>query len=485
MPSTKPAPPRPKSARPPKSGRGKAVPKAQDNAERRGLELFLRQRTGFHFALALYNDPLERAACVQELAASLAAEKIELRIIDLLQPSPARTLLEHVEAAARTTSPDQRLALVILNLESRVDYNPELHQPGSPGLEFLATANLHRELFEKSCPFPIVLWMTELLERALVKQAPDLWQWRSHVFDLRTRERPLETLTEPDGRRLKSDDDRLHPEIRLHRLEEELVAYRKSGSRVDEMRILNAIGLAHSDAGDAKLARNDFEEVLRIARELRNPQWEGNALGNLGGAYALLGDIQGSIKYHEQALELSRKIGDRDGESSDLGNLGVAYKNLGDLDKAIDLYNRQLVIAREIGHRQSEGSALGNLGNAYRIMGDPHKAINFYKQRLVMAREDGDRRAEGDALGGLGNVYITLGDLRESVRLYEQQLDFARETGDRRGEATALGNLGLAYSKLGDQLEAIARVEAAMAIFKAIEDPNAAIARGLLAEWRG
>ncbi|MDP1686252.1 hypothetical protein, partial [Hydrogenophaga sp.] len=104
--------------------------------------MFLRQRSGFHLALALYNDPLERAACLQDLKESLAAEKIELRVIDLLQPSAARTLLQHVEAAARPSQPDQRLAVGIINLESCVDYNPELHQPGSPGLEFLATANL-------------------------------------------------------------------------------------------------------------------------------------------------------------------------------------------------------------------------------------------------------------------------------------------------------------------------------------------------------
>ncbi len=485
MPSTKPAPPRPKPARPPKSGRGKAAPKSQDNAERRGLELFLRQRTGFHLALALYNDPLERAVCVQGLTEALAAEKIELRIIDLLQPSPARTLLEHVEAAARTISPDQRLALVILNLESRVDYNPELHQPGSPGLEFLATANLQRELFEKACPFPIVLWMTELLERALVKQAPDLWQWRSHVFDLRTREQPVETLTEPDGRRLRSDDERLHPEIRLQRLEEELVAYRKSGARTDEMKTLNAIGVARLDAGDARLARNDFEEVLRIACELGNRHWEVSALGNLGLTHADLGDARKAIEFYERALVSARETDFQRGEAAALGSLGNAHLDLGNTQKAIDFYEQRLAIASEIGDRRGEGNALGSLGNAYYVLGDAHKAIEFQEQALAIEREIGNRRGEGATLGNLGLVHAALGDAHKAIEFYEQNLVIAREVGDQRGEGTVLWNTSLAYDSLGHRPEAIARAEAALAIYEAIGDSYAAKVQEKLAEWRG
>ncbi|HRH95067.1 MAG TPA: tetratricopeptide repeat protein, partial [Prosthecobacter sp.] len=336
---------------------------------------------------------------MRELTEALAVEKIDLRVIDLFSPSFAHTLLDHVKAAVAPAQPDQRLALMIINLESRVEYNPELHQSGSPGLEFLATANLHRELFEAACPFPLVIWMTELLERAIVKQAPDLWQWRSHVFDLRTRERPVETFTAPDGRPLRSDDNRLHPDIRLQRLEDELAAYRKTGSRADEMRTLNAIGLARLDAGDAKLARHDFEEVLRIARELGNRRWEGAALGNLGNAYGGIGDAHKAIAYHEQALTVCREIGDKRWEGAAMGNIGNSHGDLGDARKAIEFYEKQLVITREIGDRLGEGNALSSLGLSHTDLGNAQKAIEFYEQGFEIHREIGSRLAEGQDLG--------------------------------------------------------------------------------------
>ena len=78
-----------------------------------------------------------------------------------------------------------------------------------------------------------------------------------------------------------------------------------------------------------------------------------------------------------------------------------------------------------------------------------------------------------------------MGDARKAIEFYEQQLIITREIGDRRGEGNALFNSALAHDSLGNRPEAIARAVAALAIYEAIEDPNAAKVRATLAEWRG
>ena len=45
-------------------------------AERRGMEIFLRQTTGFRLALALYNDPLARDEVVRSLREELAGQSV-------------------------------------------------------------------------------------------------------------------------------------------------------------------------------------------------------------------------------------------------------------------------------------------------------------------------------------------------------------------------------------------------------------------------
>jgi tetratricopeptide (TPR) repeat protein len=438
-----PAPPQTRSKR---KRRRKPAPLTEAQAERRGLTIFLKEIAEFRLALALYNEPMARDALIRELTEELAGEGIRVLTLDLREPSAERTLLARVESVVKSVPPDQRVAVMVVNLEGCVDYTPELSQPGGPGTSFLETANFHRELFPKVCPGPLVIWMTELLERAFVRHAPDLWHWRSHVFDFRTRRKPSETMpTMESHSALASDDDRLHPEERLRRLEEELAAYRKANARFDEMRVLNAIGIARMDAGDARLAQRDFEEALKIAHQIGHRSWEGAALGNLGLVYADLGDARKAIEFHKQALVIDRETGDRHGEGQDLGNLGLAYAALGDARKAIEFYEQQLKIVREIGDRRGEGNALGNLGVAYKNLGDARKAIEFY----------------------------------------EQYRDIAREIGDRRGEGNALWNSALAFDILGERTEAIGRAEAALRIHEAIEDPNADKVRAALAEWRG
>ena len=78
-----------------------------------------------------------------------------------------------------------------------------------------------------------------------------------------------------------------------------------------------------------------------------------------------------------------------------------------------------------------------------------------------------------------------LGDARKAIEFYEQYLAIAREIGDRRGEGNGLWDSALAFDKLGDRAQAIARAEAALRIFEAIEDPRTAKVRAQLAQWRG
>ena len=58
----------------------------------------------------------------------------------------------------------------------------------------------------------------------------------------------------------------------------------------------------------------------------------------------------------------------------------------------------------------------------------------------------------------------------------------AREIGDRRGEGTALWNAALTHEALGDGDGALGRAKAAFVIYRAIEDPTAAIVAAWLRE---
>lgn len=466
---------------------GKPTPTvaAKSAVDRRGLSLFLQQAVGFRLALALYNDLMERDSVIRSISEELAPAGIRVLTLDLRQVGE-KSLLSHIKelVAGAKIAESERVAIMVVNLEGRVDYAPELGAHGEPGTEFLATANLHRDLLPGVCPAPLVLWMTELLERAFVQYAPDLWHWRNHVFDLRVPRIQSEEARAVKDEKLKSYDDRLHPEDRLYRLEEELAAYRKAGARFDEGRALNSIGWARLDAGDARLARKDFEFALKIARELGNRRAEARWMGDLGIAHAEMGEARKAIELYEQALVISRDLGDRREEGILLGNLGIAHSRLDDTTKAIEFYEQQLAIAREIGDRHTEGNALGNIGICHKNLGNGRRAIEFHEQALAISRETRDRRGEGRDVGNLGNAYAALGDARKAIEFYERQLVIAREVGDRLGAGNALWNSALALHFLGERADARARGEAALQIFEVTEHSFAPKARAVLEGWR-
>ncbi len=270
------------------------------------MAIFLRQVAEFRLALALYNDPLARDARIRSLTEELAAAGVRVLTLDLREITPGQTLLGGVKALVQqaAATAGQPLAVMVVNLESRVDYSPELARPDGPGTEFLETANLHRELFPEACPGPLVIWMTELLERALVRHAPDLWHWRSHVFDLRTRRAPDSAGLLMQDRPLPSHDFRLHPAERLLRLEEELVGYRKARMLLEEGRVLNSMGLARLDQGEAQFAVNDFTAALEITRQIKDRRGEGNALFNSADELIKLGQRDEALRRAEAALAL-------------------------------------------------------------------------------------------------------------------------------------------------------------------------------------
>ena len=86
---------------------------------------------------------------------------LEIRVLVL---NPAETALyTRIQAELATTPLD---ALLVFGLET-VNHLEQL----------LSTANQVREEFRKNCPFPIVLWVTDDVQRLLVNAAPDLESW--------------------------------------------------------------------------------------------------------------------------------------------------------------------------------------------------------------------------------------------------------------------------------------------------------------------
>ncbi len=91
-----------------------------------------------------------------------------------------------------------------------------------------------------------------------------------------------------------------------------------------------------------------LEVQLSAARQLKQRDQEGYALGNLGNAWSHLGEKRKAIEFYEQHLAIAREIGDRRGEGNALWNMSLDVDKHGDRAQAITLAEAALKIYQAI-----------------------------------------------------------------------------------------------------------------------------------------
>ena len=97
-----------------------------------------------------------------------------------------------------------------------------------------------------------------------------------------------------------------------------------------------------------------LEAAFGAAQRLGRKEAESTALGNLGNAYAALGEARKAIEYYEQVLQIAREIRDRRSEAIGSWNLGELLAKQGDLARAVDLMQVLVNFERAIGHADAE-----------------------------------------------------------------------------------------------------------------------------------
>ena len=163
------------------------------------------------------------------------------------------------------------------------------------------------------------------------------------------------------------------------------------------------------------------QQVLALAREIKNHDYEGTALGHLGFAYFAQGDSQKIIEYGQQALSVGRESKSPIAEFYGLFNLSIGYGNLGNKEKALEYSQANLAIARTPKFRQVFGAggepfALNILGSIYTNAGQKEQAIAVYQESLAI--DDNDFTAQV----GLARTYRDLNMPITAITYYKQAI---------------------------------------------------------------
>jgi CHAT domain-containing protein len=197
-----------------------------------------------------------------------------------------------------------------------------------------------------------------------------------------------------------------------------------------------------------------FQELIQLARDLRNPTIEGSLECGLAGALDSEGHPAEALEHFSRAIALAAPFGGRNWADHYYRLRGELQMKLGDYEAAIESFHGGLRIADDSGDSQRRAHVLAKLTVAYTQTGNALAAIRTAEEAVQSFRGLGMLPQAGAELSDVGWAYLTLGDVTTAARYFRESLESGRRFNDS-SEVVRNGNLlAEAYLESGQWREA-------------------------------
>ncbi|MBB6478461.1 diguanylate cyclase domain-containing protein [Spirochaeta isovalerica] len=216
----------------------------------------------------------------------------------------------------------------------------------------------------------------------------------------------------------------------------------------DNIKILNALGVAYNDLGDNSNAFFYYSRSLQLSREAGLLERELSVLNNMGGYYLSNENYEKALNHFLELLDKA-KSSEQSKEllSVVLSNTGQCYFKLGNLDKAEKFFQESRNLAREIHSGINESEILFDLGKLCDKKGLHKEAQSYFEQSLELCRQIDNKRLECE-------IYLYRGEMLHDLSQFEKALELSKEIDSKQFYMEACKKLSSHYEKTGDFKEA-------------------------------
>lgn len=254
----------------------------------------------------------------------------------------------------------------------------------------------------------------------------------------------------------------------ISKYREALPLFEAAGDNYRRTLAVQAIGIAHLQLNEFRLALQQFEAALSLAQQVGDQRLEAPIETFLGGAYDLLGEIARSHQHYERARVLAGRLNDNPTQGSAFNNIGKLHHDAGDFQRALDYYLLALPLFAESPSRRA--ITLNNIGASYNSLGEPERALDYLQQSLEILKAGPDRSAEALTLHNIGFSYNKLAKYKEALDYYNQARVMVQKISNRSLEALTLDLLGVTYSEMGQPEKAVELHQQALEIQRTLKN---------------
>lgn len=221
---------------------------------------------------------------------------------------------------------------------------------------------------------------------------------------------------------------------------EALALMQAAGDAEGSARAYALVARCHHARSDLAEASRNYEEALRIWRELNKPLEQADVLILLGFAEARKGEWQNSISFLTQAEEL---IADR-AEPAQLGQiasgLGHVFSESGLPERGLAQYQRALDFYRQTPDARDDALTILEIGSTHHRLDNHAEALSYLRQALSLVPAGGLDAAQCHHY--LGRVYGSIGEHEAALSHLQSALPIYARAGNLREWADAFALIG-------------------------------------------
>jgi tetratricopeptide (TPR) repeat protein len=256
----------------------------------------------------------------------------------------------------------------------------------------------------------------------------------------------------------------------LRQCRADLKSAREKGDPPEISRVAAKLGYALFQMRNPKEGLRNFNEALKIATDLDDPQLKIYCLGIKTSAYQIVDRPTDAFKTAQEIENVADEINDLGVKCDALASQGQILLDNGASDVALGKIEQALEIAQQIDDKRRLMNAQAVSGNLSLSMASVEQAEDHFNQALALARELGDRTAEIGYLGNLGIVAEWKGQYTRSTDIFIEVFEFVQESGDQSSQIQALHHLVKGYEKLQDDQKIVECAAVGVALTK--DRPN-------------
>ncbi|MEK7275035.1 MAG: tetratricopeptide repeat protein, partial [Candidatus Desantisbacteria bacterium] len=274
--------------------------------------------------------------------------------------------------------------------------------------------NSDREVFfEKKVA--AIFWLDEdTLNKKITWQATDFWSYRTMSAVFKSEEIPKRRgQKQKDWLQMVSDKQNLLQEYR----------HKRPNDKASIAVVLSDMAWALYQTEKLDEALLQYQEALKIDREIGDRQCEAIRLGNIGVVYLDLEQTEEALISHQEALKIDQELGYRQNEAIQLSSIGMVYERLGRIEEALEHHQEALKINQELGYRQGEAIQLSSIGMVYQNSGKLQDALEYHQKALNIFQELGYTQDQADQLEEISRIYQNSGQTEDALKYHQQALE--------------------------------------------------------------